>query len=177
MLVKRKFVLVEHSATTHSKSLRCNTIYSYSKGKTRIFFVIYPASLKYSWMYHSGSKEFYPTSCATHRTFFSFYLSSSTTDLATHIYLSAWLGKWEDTRTESQLCFFSEKLFHNRIKRPFKISKCHSFSHNQSLELIKITGMSCVFLFVPEYSSRNYYFYWELLAHHSSDLHRRGMCS
>ena len=139
--------------------------------------MIYPAPLQDVWMYHSSSQQLHPTSSTTHRTFFSFHLTCSTTNLTTHIYLSTWLSKWEYTWTKSQLRFFSKKLFHNRIECPFEVSKGYSFTYYESLELIKVTCMSSIFLFVSKYSSWGNYLYREFSFKHGSNLHGRCMWS
>jgi len=50
LLIQLKLVLVEHSWAWYSESLGCDTIYSHTKGKTRVFFRIYSTSLKHRWM-------------------------------------------------------------------------------------------------------------------------------
>ena len=132
---------------------------------------------KYIWMNHTSSQKFYPTSSTTHRTFFSFCFSLSTTYLTTYIYLCTWFCKRKYTWSKPELRFFTKELFHNGIKCPFEISKSNTFSDNESFELIEVTCMSCIFLFITKNSPWSNNLYRKLSFEHGSDLYGRSMRS
>ena len=124
-------VLIEKTHIIDLIFQKCDTLQTYTKGKSCILIRIDPAHTENIRMNHTTAKDFDPAGTFTETAAFSAAFEAG------NINLSARLCEREMMRTEFGLCLRSEQLFCKLLKGSLKICKRNILINNKALDLME----------------------------------------
>ena len=95
-------VFVKQANVRYSVLDHCNTFQANAKGVTVILFAVDTAVFQHEGIYHTRAEYLYPAGTFAQRA------TLTATVTAGEIHLYAWLRKWEERRTETNLRVFAK---------------------------------------------------------------------
>ena len=127
-----------------------NSLYTYTKSKSRTFFRIVTGHFQNIRMYHPGSQNFDPSSPFTHTA------ALTVAYMAADIYLYTRFGKLKIAWTKTDFTSFTEHFFRHEFQRSLQIGHRDMLSDDESLYLRKLMRMRRIIIIPAIHFPRAY---------------------